>query len=233
LRQIGVHHDGWTADEILAWEQFSLQMMLKPVIMAMPEDESGFEEECEKPPVLLSGFTRIPRNKFVTLLPLIPNPRNAKERKEAKVRRAFGPPFSMHQPIAWPVQRRFQWGMTRPQKITFGDQRLSFEMWPDRQEPKLVVGFISSASFGGSAMQRRRFNQNLSFHDRLVAWANEVREQAATLPPGPERDALLNKARQADTASHLDDSTSTMTAPNSSTRARNCRTNMPLDGKQR
>ena len=80
-----MHHDGWTADEILAWEQFSLQMMLKPVIMAMPEDESGFEEECEKPPVLLSGFTRIPRNKFVTLLPLIPNPRNAKERKEAKV----------------------------------------------------------------------------------------------------------------------------------------------------
>jgi hypothetical protein len=91
-----VHHDGWTADEILAWEQFSLQMMLKPVIMAMPEDESGFEEECEKPPVLLSGFTQIPRNKFVTLLPLIPNPRNAKERKEAKVRRAFGPPFSTH-----------------------------------------------------------------------------------------------------------------------------------------
>jgi hypothetical protein len=81
-------------------------------------------------------------------------------------------------------------------------------------------------------MQRRRFNQNLSFHDRLVAWANEVREQAATLPPGPERDALLNKARKADAASHLDDSTSTMTAPNSTTRVRNCRTNMPLDGKQ-
>ena len=92
MRQIGVHHDGWTADEILAWEQFSLQMMLKPVIIAMPEDdELGFEEECEKPSVLLSGFTRIPR---------IPNPRNAKEREEAKVRRAFGPPFSMHQPIA-------------------------------------------------------------------------------------------------------------------------------------
>jgi hypothetical protein len=61
-----VHHDGWTADEILAGEQFSLQMMLKPVIMAMPEDESGFEEECEKPAFLLSGFTWIPRNKFVT-----------------------------------------------------------------------------------------------------------------------------------------------------------------------
>jgi hypothetical protein len=39
--------------------------------------------------------------------PLIPNPRNAKQRKEAKVRQAFGSPFIMHQPIAQPVRRRF------------------------------------------------------------------------------------------------------------------------------
>jgi hypothetical protein len=54
-------------------------------------------------------------------------------------------------------------------------------------------------------MQRRRFKQDLSLHERTAAWANEIREQAATLPPGPERDALLNKARQADTASHVED----------------------------
>jgi hypothetical protein len=36
----------------------------------------------------------------VSEVPLIPNPRNAKQRKEAKVRQAFGSPFFMHQPIA-------------------------------------------------------------------------------------------------------------------------------------
>ena len=53
--------------------------------------------------------------------------------------------------------------------------------------------------------RRRRFKQSISFHDRLTTWANQVREQANRLPPGPERDALLKKASQADTASHLDD----------------------------
>jgi hypothetical protein len=54
-------------------------------------------------------------------------------------------------------------------------------------------------------MQRRRFKQTLSLQDRLNAWAAQVREQAEMLPPGPERDALLKKVRQADTASHLED----------------------------
>lgn len=57
----------------------------------------------------------------------------------------------------------------------------------------------------GSAMnERRRFRPFLSLQDRLAAWARQVREQAAKLPPGPERDALLKKASQADTASRLD-----------------------------
>jgi hypothetical protein len=54
-------------------------------------------------------------------------------------------------------------------------------------------------------LKRRRFSQTKSLQDRLAAWAEEVRERAAKLPPGPERDALLKKLRQADTASHLDD----------------------------
>jgi hypothetical protein len=52
--------------------------------------------------------------------------------------------------------------------------------------------------------RRRRFKQLLTLQDRLNAWADSVREQAAQLPPTPERDALLKRARQADTASHLD-----------------------------
>jgi hypothetical protein len=52
---------------------------------------------------------------------------------------------------------------------------------------------------------RRRFKQNLSLQDRLAAWSKEVRDQAAQLPPGPERDAMLKRASQAETAAHLDD----------------------------
>jgi hypothetical protein len=40
--------------------------------------------------------------------------------------------------------------------------------------------------------------------DRLVLYANEVRERAARLPPGIERDALLKKALQADAAADVE-----------------------------
>jgi hypothetical protein len=49
------------------------------------------------------------------------------------------------------------------------------------------------------------FKQTKSLHDRLRIFADDVRARAAKLPPGVERDALLKKARQADTASHLDE----------------------------
>ena len=54
-------------------------------------------------------------------------------------------------------------------------------------------------------MQRRRFKQTLTFPDRLKTFAEELKAKAAELRPGPERDALLRKARQADTASHIDE----------------------------
>jgi hypothetical protein len=44
-----------------------------------------------------------------------------------------------------------------------------------------------------------------TLQERLAKWVGEVREQAAHLPPGPERDALLRKARQAETALHLNE----------------------------
>ena len=52
---------------------------------------------------------------------------------------------------------------------------------------------------------RRRFKQNMSLRDRLAAWAEQVREQAKKLPPGPEREAQLKRACQADVAAHLDE----------------------------
>ena len=53
-------------------------------------------------------------------------------------------------------------------------------------------------------MQRRRFKNTLTFPDRLTNEAERLREEAETKPPGPERDALLRKARQADIAAHID-----------------------------
>lgn len=53
--------------------------------------------------------------------------------------------------------------------------------------------------------KRRRFKQTQSLQDRLRAFADDVRAHAAELPPGTEREGLLRKARQADTASHLDE----------------------------
>jgi hypothetical protein len=57
-----------------------------------------------------------------------------------------------------------------------------------------------------SAMtKRRRFKQATSLKDRLIAWASEIREEAGKLAPGSDRDGLLRKASQADTASHVED----------------------------
>jgi hypothetical protein len=54
-------------------------------------------------------------------------------------------------------------------------------------------------------LKRRRFKQIESFKDRLAAFAAGARERASKLTPGIQRDDMLRKARQADTASHLDE----------------------------
>jgi hypothetical protein len=54
-------------------------------------------------------------------------------------------------------------------------------------------------------MLRRRVKQTKSLKDRLTSFAEEIRKKAAELRPGPERDALLKRARQAETASHIDE----------------------------
>jgi hypothetical protein len=47
---------------------------------------------------------------------------------------------------------------------------------------------------------RRRFKQIDAFVARLATFARLTRERATLFPPGPEKDELLCKARQADTA---------------------------------
>jgi hypothetical protein len=52
---------------------------------------------------------------------------------------------------------------------------------------------------------RRRYKPKLSLQDRLALFAKAAREKASLLPPGAEKDELLFKARQADTAAHLNE----------------------------
>jgi hypothetical protein len=52
-----------------------------------------------------------------------------------------------------------------------------------------------------SAMERRRFKDVISFPDE----AERLRAEAEKLPPGTERHDLERKARQAETAAHVDE----------------------------
>jgi hypothetical protein len=54
-------------------------------------------------------------------------------------------------------------------------------------------------------LKRRRCKQSQSLKDRLVSFAKDVREKASLMPPGAEQNDLLLRARQADTASHLNE----------------------------
>lgn len=52
-------------------------------------------------------------------------------------------------------------------------------------------------------LKRRRFKQQTTLEERLSSWTKSLREQAAKLPPGPDRDALIRRANQAETGSRL------------------------------
>jgi hypothetical protein len=50
---------------------------------------------------------------------------------------------------------------------------------------------------------RRRFKQTQSLEERLSEEAVKLRKEAQGTPPGIERDRLIRRARQAETASHM------------------------------
>jgi hypothetical protein len=54
-------------------------------------------------------------------------------------------------------------------------------------------------------MQHHHPNSVQPFGPRLSEEAGRLRERAKTVPPGIKRDELLRKARQADTAAHIDE----------------------------
>ena len=68
------------------------------------------------------------------------------------------------------------------------------------------------------AARQERYNEmdrpkNSSFEERLSAFVEDERKKALTLPPGPEREAALQKIRQAETASRLNDWASSQASP--------------------
>jgi hypothetical protein len=72
-----------------------------------------------------------------------------------------------------------------------------------RDPVRLRASALVSAA--GARATRRRFKQQPSLQDRLATFAKLTRERALLLQPGAERDELLRKARQADTAAHLNE----------------------------
>ena len=52
-------------------------------------------------------------------------------------------------------------------------------------------------------MQRRRSTQKDQLEDRLVEEAKRLREEAKLLKPSAARDALIRRARQAETEAHM------------------------------
>jgi len=54
-------------------------------------------------------------------------------------------------------------------------------------------------------MLRTRIKHIVSFEKRLESDTVRLREQARLMAPGKERDALLRKARQIETAAHINE----------------------------
>jgi hypothetical protein len=52
---------------------------------------------------------------------------------------------------------------------------------------------------------RRRLTPSIPLKDRLLAFVRAMRARAALIPPGPERDELLEKAKRAEAAREMAD----------------------------
>jgi len=62
-------------------------------------------------------------------------------------------------------------------------------------------------------MPRRRVKHTSTFADRLAAERARLRERAERMPHGKQREELLRKAGQMDTASHMNELLSSSQSP--------------------
>jgi hypothetical protein len=74
-----------------------------------------------------------------------------------------------------------------------------------RDPIRLRASALVCAAGERAMQQQRRFKQQPSLQDRLASFATITREKALLLRPGAERDELLRKARQAETAANLNE----------------------------
>jgi hypothetical protein len=85
------------------------------------------------------------------------------------------------------------------------------KMFPSPRGPTAAIGdgnaLCAPAILAewSSAMQRRSFKHVMSFPDDLTQEAERLRGEAEKLRPGTERHDLERKARQAETAAHIDE----------------------------
>jgi|KBSSwiStaDraftv2_1062776.scaffolds.fasta_scaffold3921063_1 hypothetical protein len=77
-----------------------------------------------------------------------------------------------------------------------------------RWQPPNVPAHTPAQTGEGHLQKQRRSKGVLSLKERLALYAKQIRQRAAILPAGIERDALLEKARQADPGSNPDEANS-------------------------
>jgi hypothetical protein len=76
----------------------------------------------------------------------------------------------------------------------------------DRQTGTLGTGFelIDCSNVEGDVMsERRRIKHTATFEQRLANEAERIKTEAKELPQGKEREDMMRKARQAETASQI------------------------------
>jgi hypothetical protein len=80
------------------------------------------------------------------------------------------------------------------------------QYWPADQFQglqNLPVGGDPAIPGKERVMERRRFKQVVPLDQRLAQHAQQLRKEAKGLPPGGEREKLIRKARQLETASDV------------------------------
>jgi hypothetical protein len=70
------------------------------------------------------------------------------------------------------------------------------------QRPESANPMVRTSKREVCAMKRRR-SVSHSFEDQIAAEKSRLETQAADIPPGPRKDALLEELRQLETASHV------------------------------
>ena len=80
-------------------------------------------------------------------------------------------------------------------------------------------------------VKRNRRKHTVTFEDRLQRAAEMARAAADKLPEGPQRDILLKKATQVETAAHINELLAVPPAPASKQQARTSKRGLPANSE--